>query len=400
MSLEIPIQPSPEVRERNSSCENYINVRNRTVAICATLETEDFVVQPVVDVSPPKWHLAHTTWFFETFLLIPFFKQYEVFHPKYGYIFNSYYETVGKRVMRADRGNLSRPSTMDILDYRRHVDVAMNTFLSKVALTEEQIDVLEIGLQHEAQHQELLLTDIKYILGHNPLFPPYDEKSSIDQPEQIGSKEWITMPGGLSQIGYHGAGFHFDNELGRHQVMLEPFSIASNLVTNGEFIEFINDGGYQDFRHWHAEGWDWVKANGIVSPLYMHFDENEWKRYTLRGYEQVDIAQPVLHISFFEAAAYANWRGARLPTEFEWEASCKQFKWGQCWEWTNSAYLPYPGFKTAPGALGEYNGKFMISQMVLRGCSKATAPGHSRPSYRNFFHPHLQWQYAGLRIAK
>ena len=374
----------------------YKEVRQQSEKICQPLQTEDYVLQPIVDVSPPKWHLGHTTWFFETFILKPHVEGYKEFDPNYNYVFNSYYETVGARVIRTDRGNLSRPTVADVYAYRAHVDEAMNRFLDKDH--DELKDLLLLGLNHEQQHQELLCTDIKYILGHNPLFPPYDVH--YKDAGQIISSKWIVIPGDIYEIGFAGDGFCFDNELNRHKVFLNEFSISSDLVTNGEFLAFIKDGGYQDFRHWHAEGWDWVNTQKIQAPLYWHLVDNEWWRYTLRGLEKIDHALPLCHISYYEAYAFASWKGCRLPTEFEWEVAASQFDWGKRWEWTESAYLPYPGFTRAPGAIGEYNGKFMVNQKVLRGASEVTPAAHSRITYRNFFHPFLRWQYTGIRLAK
>jgi len=400
MQNEALISQTLPSASKHPGVDDYIKIRQRSLDICSYLETEDFVVQPIVDVSPPKWHLAHTTWFFETFILIPFSPGYQVFNDQYNYIFNSYYETVGKRVMRTDRGNLSRPGIRDVFDYRKHVDEAMSGFLKNNLMSDEHSALLALGLQHEEQHQELLYSDIKYILGHNPLFPVYNQSETIDLLTPVDKTFWIDIAEGIYNIGNAGGGFSFDNEHGRHKVFLQGYSIQSELVSSAHFIQFIEDGGYRDFSHWHAEGWDWVKNNQIIAPLYMHKIDGKWHRYTMAGLQEVNPSQPILHLSFYEASAFAHWAGCRLPTEFEWEASAKHFHWGQCWEWTNSAYLPYPGFKTAPGAIGEYNGKFMINQMVLRGASKATAPGHSRMTYRNFFHPHLQWQFSGIRLAK
>jgi ergothioneine biosynthesis protein EgtB len=377
----------------------YKKVRQRTEYICSPLQTEDYVVQPVVDVSPPKWHIGHTTWFFETFILKPYFMGYQEFNPNYNYVFNSYYETVGNRVIRTDRGNLSRPTVNDIYQYRAYVDEAMEKFLT----TEPADDVKELivlGFNHEEQHQELLLTDIKYILGHNPLFPPYSTTYVSPKIDEVDHAEFVKMTEGIYDIGFTGEGFCFDNELNRHKVYLNAYEISPSLVTNAEYLEFINSGGYHDFRHWHAEGWDWVKTNKIESPLYWHFIDGEWCNYTFHGLESVNLKDPVCHISYFEAYAYAAWKGLRLPTEFEWEAAATKFSWGKNWEWTESSYLPYPGFAKAPGAIGEYNGKFMVNQKVLRGASEATSPGHSRITYRNFFQTHLRWQFTGIRLAR
>ncbi len=377
----------------------YQKVRQRTEAICEPLQTEDYVVQPVVDVSPPKWHIGHTTWFFETFILKPYFAEYQEFDPNYNYVFNSYYETVGNRVIRTDRGNLSRPTVIDIKRYRKYVDDAMYNFLACGDISNEVRELLILGFNHEEQHQELLLTDIKYILGNNPLFPAYSHHYFSPKSEKTGAP-FIKVDEGVYEIGFEGEGFSFDNELNRHKVYLNAFEISPDLVTNEEYLEFINDGGYHDFRHWHAAGWDWVNTNKIEAPMYWHNIDGEWHNYTYNGLEKLNLHEPARHISYYEAYAYASWKGMRLPTEFEWEAAANQFKWGKCWEWTESAYLPYPGFAKAPGAIGEYNGKFMVGQKVLRGASEVTSPNHSRITYRNFFQPELRWQFTGIRLAK
>jgi len=378
--------------------ETYKTIRSHTESICAPLQTEDYVVQPIADVSPPKWHLGHSTWFFETFILKSYVQGYIEFDPEYNYVFNSYYETVGARVIRTDRGNLSRPSVSDVYRYRSYVDKAMVNFLETDA-AEACIELLELGFNHEQQHQELLYYDIKFILGNNPLFPVYD--ADYHSPEvEVTSSNFISVDEGVYEIGFEGPDFCFDNELNRHRVFLEGFEISPNLVTNAEFLEFMTDGGYTDFRHWHAEGWDWVKGNTIVSPLYWHQIEGEWLNYSFTGLHPLKLSNPVCHISYYEAYAYASWKGLRLPTEFEWEIAAQKFNWGKAWEWTESAYLPYPGFSKAAGAIGEYNGKFMVNQKVLRGASEVTPTGHSRITYRNFFHAHLRWQFTGIRLAK
>ncbi len=377
----------------------YIKVRKRTEQICSPLQTEDYVVQPVVDVSPPKWHIGHTTWFFETFILKPYFMGYQEYNPDYNYVFNSYYETVGNRVIRTDRGNLSRPTVTEIYRYREYVDEAMNHFLCG-EVSDEIKELMILGLNHEEQHQELLYTDIKFSLGHNPLFPAYSKSYVSPKVEHAKSHEFIKLKEGIYEIGFKGDGFCFDNELNPHKVYLNAFEISPNLVTNDEYLEFINAGGYHDFRHWHAEGWDWVKNNKIESPLYWHKIDGDWHNYTFHGLKPLSWKDPVCHISYFEAYAYAQWKGMRLATEFEWEAAAPQFTWGKSWEWTESSYLPYPGFTKAPGAIGEYNGKFMVNQKVLRGASEVTSPGHSRITYRNFFQTHLRWQFTGIRLAK
>lgn len=378
--------------------QKYLTVRARTEAICKPLKTEDYVPQPVYFASPAKWQLAHTTWFFEEMVLKKIVSGYKEFHPEFSYLFNSYYQTVGERSLRAHRGNITRPVVSEVYAYREYVDDQMLQLLSG-PLSDELKALIELGLNHEEQHQELMLTDLKYMFGHNPIFPVYDANNQFTSNKNAHGG-WVDINEGIYTIGYEGSSFCFDNELGNHRVYLEPYSISKALVTNGEYLEFMTSEGYKDFRHWLDEGWTWVQENAIEHPLYWHLIDGVWHQYSLAGLKPIDMDAVLCHVSFYEAAAYAAWRGMRLPTEFEWEAACNQFKWGQRWEWTNSAYLPYPGFKIAEGAVGEYNGKFMVNQMVLRGASNATAPGHSRPTYRNFFHPHFQWQFSGIRLAK
>jgi ergothioneine biosynthesis protein EgtB len=381
-----------------SLLEQYSLVRTHSVQICSKLEKEDYVVQPVVDVSPPKWHLGHTTWFFETFILIPHAFAYQVYDKNYNFVFNSYYENIGTRVIRTDRGNLSRPTVDDVYKYRNYVDEAMAKFLSNPVSAEVE-ELLILGLNHEQQHQELLWYDIKYILGHNPLMPEYDDQSIEDN--LLGDEDgYINIEEGVYEVGYSGNAFHFDNELGRHKTYLQKFSISTSLVTNDDYIKFIEDGGYQNFNLWHAEAWDWVQTHHITSPMYWYKIDGIWKRYSLSGLEDLILEQPVSHVSYYEAAAFAQWKNMRLPTEFEWEIASSQFAWGKLWEWTESSYLPYPGFSKVAGALGEYNGKFMVNQNVLRGASIATPAHHSRPTYRNFFHPDLRWMFSGIRLSK
>ncbi len=377
--------------------DKYRSVRNHSEEICATLKTEDYVVQPVVDVSPPKWHLGHTTWFFESFVLQPHFPKYNVFDSQYAYVFNSYYETMGARVIRTQRGNLSRPTVEDIYRYRKYVDTAMEELLSQ-PVSEQVQELIILGLNHEQQHQELLATDIKYILGHNPLFPSFKEIAN-QVGDNTSSDEFISVKEGIYEIGFDGNGFCFDNELARHKTFLPAFKIARRLVTNGEYKAFMDDSGYKRHEYWHSEGLDWIRNQQVTAPLYWHWMDNSWHCYTSEGITPLELNAPVTHVSYYEASAFAAWKEMRLPTEFEWEAANSQFNWGSRWEWTASAYQPYPGYKRAPGALGEYNGKFMVNQMVLRGASVVTPPGHSRPSYRNFFHPQLRWQYTGIRLA-
>ena len=377
----------------------FTQTRAHTEEICSFLKTEDYVVQPIEDVSPPKWHLGHTTWFFEEFVLKENLPGYRIFDSRYAYVFNSYYESAGEKVLRSNRGNLSRPSVAEVYDFREHVTKNLLQLLEQDP-SEAIREVIELGCHHEKQHQELLLTDIKYILGNNPLHPVYS-KDFDENPVQDLKQEWIALQEGIYEIGHDRPGeFCYDNELGRHKTYLQQYELSNKLVTNKEYLEFMEDGGYEQVLLWHAEGWDWVNQNEIAAPFYWHKVEGQWQQYTLSGLKPVDPDAPVTHISYYEAFAYAQWKGLRLPTEFEWEAAQQQFDWGSRWEWTESAYSPYPGYTKAPGALGEYNGKFMVNQKVLRGSSVATAPNHVRPSYRNFFHPHLRWQFTGFRLAR
>lgn len=382
----------------DSLLTSFLKTRSDTEEICAPLETEDYVIQPIVDVSPPKWHLGHTTWFFEEFILSKYDTNYKRFHPEYAYVFNSYYESVGKRVIRTNRGNLSRPTVSQVYQYRDYVTSHLQAFLEE-NFDEKINELVEIGIHHEKQHQELLLTDIKFILGNNPLFPKYNE-TFTENPESNQSNEYVTIQEGIYEIGYQGNDFCYDNELGVHRVLLEEYAICNELVSNKEYLDFINDGGYNDSLLWHAEAWDWIKNDNIQAPLYWHLIDGQYYQYTLQGLKALKLNTSVTHISYYEAFAFAQWKGQRLPTEFEWEVAQHQFKWGSRWEWTESAYLPYPNYKKAPGALGEYNGKFMVNQKVLRGGSVATSQDHTRSTYRNFFHPNLRWQFTGLRLVK
>lgn len=375
----------------------YQTIRKHTVELCKPLQREDYVVQPSPDVSPPKWHLAHTTWFLEEMLLAKYLDGYKRFHPRYAFLFNSYYNTLGDRVLRPQRGNMSRPTVDEILAYRDYVDEYMLKLIPQADA--DVLSLIETALHHEQQHQELLLTDIKFILGHNPLFPEYrtDFKETHVIEKTHGFKE---MEAGMYTIGHAGTGFAFDNEGSQHQVYLNTFKIRLSLVTNREYLNFLESGAYRDPLHWYSDAWNWLQETRIDSPLYWHKINGEWQRYSLSGLQLLPLDEPVTHISFYESAAFAEWSGMRLPTEFEWEAAAEHFQWGQRWEHTNSAYLPYPGYVKPPGALGEYNGKFMINQMVLRGASIATPAGHARNTYRNFFHPAMQWQFTGIRLCE
>lgn len=405
--------------------KRYQDIRAQTEAICAPLKIEDCVVQPIVDVSPPKWHLAHTTWFFENFVLLPHLPGYKVFHADFSFLFNSYYETVGERVQRDHRGNMTRPSVEEVYEYRHYVDGAMSRFFEVVKEIDNQLAyTLEIGLQHEQQHQELLVTDIKYILGHHPLHPVY---TSVELTNGVSAlpPQWHHIPENTYTVGYGGDGFCFDNEQGVHKVHLQEYQIMNRPITNAEYLDFINDGGYNDHRWWFSDAWGWLGANNIKAPHYWLMKDGQWHQYHLGGLKPIDPNAPVCHVSMFEAAAYAMWAGKRLPTEQEWEVAAnflnpngaergnflehgkfqptasQDGQWfGDVWEWTNSAYLPYPYYQRPDGALGEYNGKFMINQMVLRGGSCATPQSHIRSTYRNFFQPDKRWQFTGFRLAE
>jgi ergothioneine biosynthesis protein EgtB len=378
------------------------------------------------DASPTKWHLAHTTWFFETFILKPFVPGYEVVDEQYDYLFNSYYNSIGEQFPRARRGMITRPGVDHILEYRHAVDDAMGDFLnaSPDGLPEEISALIALGLNHEQQHQELLLTDIKHGLSVNPAFPAFEPRGSVSG--WGGSElEMIGYHGGLVHVGYRGDGFCFDNELPEHKCYVYPFSLASRLVTNGEYQQFVADGGYRQPGHWLSDGWSWVQAADVSMPLYWHEIDGQLLEFTLHGLKPLKPAVPVCHVNYFEACAYASWAGKRLPTEQEWEIASRsvqlegdfmnfdqlhpraakargglQQMFGDVWQWTQSAYNGYPGFKVAEGAVGEYNGKFMCGQQVLRGASCVTSPGHARHSYRNFFPPGAQWQFSGIRLAQ
>ncbi|MFN0217089.1 MAG: ergothioneine biosynthesis protein EgtB [Saprospiraceae bacterium] len=402
----------------------YKEIRNRTETICASLQAEDYMAQPIIDVSPPKWHLAHTSWFFETFILKPSLPRYKEFHPDFSFFFNSYYNNVGSRVLRPNRGNMTRPTVAEVYAYRKYVDDQMELFFSKVAITKELENICLLGFNHEQQHQELLVTDIKYILGNNPLFPALSNNPLKSTTFDL-TESYLTVDEGIYTIGYQADGFHFDNEKGIHKVFLHSFRCQDRLTTNGEYLEFMKADAYRDFNLWLSDGWEWVNGNQIYAPMYWFEIENEWHNYTLQGMQKIDLYAPVTHISFYEAEAYARWRGKRLLTEFEWEIASNLYNplaegtflederyapaakkenypqfLGDVWEWTNSSYLPYPYFTKAAGAIGEYNGKFMIDQMVLRGGSCATPKRHIRPTYRNFFQPRLRWQFTGIRLAE
>lgn len=376
----------------------FIRTRKYSEELAEPLLIEDYSVQPSDFASPPKWHLAHSTWFWEEFVLTKYFKDYKVYDEDFSFLFNSYYNTVGKRVQRPMRGLMTRPSVEEVYRYRNYVTDSVVQFLATDP-DEEVFEVIKVGINHEEQHQELFVYDIKYILGNQPTFPEYAGNAFAPKIEP-GPTEFVKIEAGVYEIGHEGKEFCFDNELGRHKAYLAGFEISTSLTTNAEYIGFINAGGYTNFNYWHDEGWQWIDNNKIKAPLYWHLIEGQWHTYSLDGLQRLNLQEPVIHLSYFEAWAFAEWKKMRLPTEAEWEIAADKLNWGQVWEWTNSAYLAYPGFSKVPGALGEYNGKFMINTMVLRGGSVATPVGHSRKTYRNFFHPDMRWQYCGIRLVK
>lgn len=398
--------------------QQYQATRGHTLSLVSTLSVEDQNIQSMSDTSPTKWHLAHTTWFFETLVLLGHCVAYVPFSPSFSYLFNSYYEALGPRHARPDRGQLSRPGVDEILSYRSHVDTHLRTLL--LSAPEERLtelfNIVTLGIHHEQQHQELIVTDILHAFSRNPLRPSF--MTGADDPihppkTEANTAEWLRVPGGTVEVGHEGAGFCFDNELPRHPTLIAPFEMADRLVTNGNFLDFVADGGYSRPEFWLSDGWGTAQREGWQAPAYWiaPTDERspfanvcEWRCFDPWGVQTLNMRAPVSHISFYEAAAYAEWSGARLPTEFEWEAAyglpgIRQMS-GSVWQWTRSAYAPYPGFRPAPGAVSEYNGKFMVGQQVLRGSSIATPQGHTRPSYRNFFPPAARWQFSGVRLAR
>ena len=410
-------------RSAAACLERFRSVRGWTSRLAAPLTPEDQMVQPMADASPTKWHLAHTTWFFETFILSPYKSGYTEFHPRYRFLFNSYYNAVGGRPQRDTRGMFSRPGLEEVLAYRRNVEEQLAELL-QTRQNAELYSLIELGLHHEQQHQELIVTDIKNVLATNPLRPVYRARPDDAPAAVVPALGWMEFEDGVRSIGHEGTGFCFDNELPRHQVLLRPFRLASRLVSNAEYLEFMEDGGYRRPQLWLSEGWDTVCSQGWEAPLYWERADGQWQVMTLAGMRPVEPSEPVCHISFFEADAYARWAGARLPTEAEWEGVAEgrpvagnflederfhpaaigkgvpEQMFGDVWEWTSSPYVGYPGYQPAAGAIGEYNGKFMCNQMVLRGGSCATPRSHIRSSYRNFFPPGARWQFSGVRLAK
>ena len=413
-----------EVIERNDAtlAARYAAVRARSVALIAPLSAEDACVQAMPDTSPAKWHLAHVTWFFETFVLEIHEPHFKPFHAAFRALFNSYYNALGKQFPRAERGLLTRPALDEVLAYRVDVDARMS---GVIASADARLRAtIELGLHHEQQHQELLLMDIKYLLSLNPLAPAY--RDAVAAPcKPAAALAWHVMPSGIAAFGHHGRGFHFDNETPRHDALLAPYALASRLVSNGEYLDFMGDGGYARPTLWLADGWGARESYDWRAPQYWREYAGVWFEFTLSGLQPLDVHAPLCHVSHYEADAYAQWADARLPTEFEWEAAavgaavtapsdeiahlqpCATISttnfddlYGAVWQWTRSAYLPYPGFKAPTGAVGEYNGKFMSNQMVLKGSSCATPLGHARASYRNFFYAHQRWAFTGIRLAR
>ena len=401
----------------------YDAVRARSVELAAPLSAEDCCVQSMPDASPTKWHLAHTSWFFDVFVLERYAGGYRPFRPEFRVLFNPYYNAVGDKHPRPQRGLLTRPALAEVRAYRDHVDRHLRALLRTRGRPARLYELVELGLQHEQQHQELMLTDIKHLLSLNPTQPAYRTRARHGK-RTAGALEWIDFAGGIVAIGHDAGGFCFDNELPRHRVYLQPFALAARPVTNGEYAQFVDRGGYAAAEHWLSEGWEWVRANALQHPLYWRRGARGWHEFTLGGLRPLAAEQPVVHLSYFEADAYARWAGARLPTEAEWEhaaASCTteggfvengryhpaaaagtglRQMLGDVWEWTASSYARYPGYRPAAGAIGEYNGKFMVNQYVLRGGSCATPRGHIRASYRNFFPASARWQFSGLRLAR
>jgi len=379
--------------------KSFKKVRQESLDMVAPLELEDFIPQAAIFASPPKWNLGHTSWFFEEIILSKYVAGYKPFHPKYSYLFNSYYNTAGDRVLRHDRGNLSRPTVHEVIEYRKYIDKHMYELLSGREMKEEIADLVILGINHEQQHRELFFTDLKYTFSVNPLYPAYSEKAFCED-KNTGGSDFVSIREGIYEIGYGENGFCYDNELKRHRVFLESYEIKDNLVTNGEFMEFIADGGYDRFEFWHDDALAWKEENKISHPMYWQKIDGVWFQYTLAGLKEIQRDHILTHINYFEAFAFAQWKKLRLPTEFEWEVAADAFRWGQRWEWTESAYIPYPGYKKASGAVGEYNGKFMVNQKVLRGASVVTSENHSRKTYRNFFHPQVAYQFNGIRLAR
>lgn len=403
MHMNVKIEPVNRT-DRDNLQSRFSAVREYTLDLAKPLSEEDCCAQSMPDASPIKWHMAHTTWFFETFILERFEPDFSPFHPQFRMLFNSYYNGVGDKHARPQRGLLTRPSFAEVMVYRSDIDMRMLKLISKHAADTELASLIELGLQHEQQHQELMFTDVKHLLSMNPLKPTYKEPP-LHQCAQAEPMDWIAIDAGIVEIGHTGSSFCFDNETPRHRQFVEKFSLSSRLVTNGEYLAFVEADGYRNPAFWLSEGWDWVQANQLKQPLYLQqSSDGRWQEFTLNGMQNLDMHQAAIHLSYFEADAYARWAGARLPTEAEWECAAglsgMAQLFGTAWQWTSSSYGPYPGYAPAKGALGEYNGKFMVNQYVLRGSSSATPTGHSRATYRNFFPATARWQFSGIRLAK
>jgi ergothioneine biosynthesis protein EgtB len=426
MTRQLSVQRTT-VEGRRVLENRLLDMRRLSHELAAPLSAEDMTVQAMEDTSPTKWHLAHVTWFFETFILAKHLPHYRPFDDTFNYCFNSYYESQGPRQPRPKRGVLTRPSSERVMAYRAHVDEGLSNFFAQGMEPDSEVArLIEVGINHEQQHQELLLTDILALFAANPLRPAYRTRRPRSAAPDPGEAGWIDYPGGIRQAGHDGKGFAWDNEAPRHDVLIHPFRLTDRLVTNGEWLAFMEDGGYRTASLWLADGWATVNRDGWEAPLYWEQRDGQWLAMSLEGLQPVERAAPVAHVSYFEADAFARWAGKRLPTEFEWEVAAQDVPvagnslatkalrplpaepaagakprqmFGDVWEWTQSAYLPYPGYRPPAGALGEYNGKFMVSQQVLRGGSCATPPGHTRATYRNFFYPQQRWQFMGLRLA-
>ncbi len=419
----MPALATPGPAVARDLADRFRRVRAASIRLCDPLEPEDYQLQSMPDASPPKWHLAHTAWFFEQFLLVPHARSYTTFHPQFNYLFNSYYDAVGARHPRFARGLVTRPTVREVVAYRHAVDAAVLDWLSTAGeLAPDVRAVVELGLAHEEQHQELLLTDLKHAFAQNPLFPQYRPRPSAPAPAARPAR-WVAFPGGLVDVGHDGTGFAFDNEAPRHRVYLRPYELADRLVTVGEYRAFMADSGYTRPELWLSDGWAVRQRHGWDMPLYWHPRGEAGQQFTLAGVQPLTDGEPVTHVSFYEADAFARWAGTRLATEPEWEAAAGQalgepadfpHPWpgvapqtaplgqlaGACWQWTASPYTAYPGYAPAAGALGEYNGKFMCNQVILRGGSCATPAGHTRHTYRNFFPPEARWQFTGIRTAR
>jgi ergothioneine biosynthesis protein EgtB len=391
------MKPDHAALAQDALAERIPLIRKASERLARDLSAEDCALQSMPDASPVKWHLAHSTWFFETFVLARHDRAYRPFHDAYRYLFNSYYNAIGELYPRSQRGMMSRPALDEILRYRAHADRQLARLVGGATLPDDVLSLIELGLHHEQQHQELILTDVKHLLSLNPLEPAYGAHAPHPAPAPQ-PLQWRACAGGTVECGHDATGFAFDNELPRHRQTLVPFELASRPATNGEFLAFVEDGGYRRPELWLSDGWNAVLAQRWDAPLHWRRRDGAWREFTLNGVQPLEASRPVTHVSHFEADAFARWAGARLPTEFEWEHAAQNH--GEVWEWTSSSYGPYPGYRATPDAVGEYNGKFMSNQYVLRGSSCATPPGHARRTYRNFFPSSARWQFSGVRLAR